>query len=179
MKKKILIPTVTSSFKKYPLHLFSPRYGKKFNFADELTVIDCHTFYLRKFLRDLSKSINHYNYYIDFCSEYQYDHSKILILPDWDWMLNEVEISKLNEKWQLNIFSKNILATHSSLLKNDFEYIGFAGLKHDDNHLKWRHIFSKHNLDLNCELLTFDSQDHEKFSERDNIAAKTFIQSLF
>lgn len=176
---KILIPTTTSIRRKYPIQLFSPSKSKSNNFG-ELTIVDCHTYYLRKYCRrDFDRVIKHYEWYVDCCNELQYDFTKILVLPDWDWVGDFA--THLNELWFKKIKTGNFLETNSSAYNKDLKYIGFAHGWSGEvrNKYDWIHIFSKKKLEVDSTFTTYDSQDLSDYDEFNCEFAKTFIQSLF
>lgn len=182
MVNKKFIPTTTNHRNKFDIQLFSPSKTKNDNFGNVITIIDCHTFYLKNFKKnDREYIINHFNYYIEFCNEYQNDLTKVLVLPDWDFITDIKIANELNEKWHsvINPSCKNILRTNSTAYNSNITYIGYAsGVNDCEDQYTWKHIFSKGDLDFNCDFLTYDSMDMTNFNLDDNTITATFIQDL-
>lgn len=156
-----LIPTSTGKRHNYDIQLCSPSKKNIFSRGNIYTIVDCHTYYLRCHLRDKTKSIGHYNYYIDFVKENQFDDSLIFILPDWCWMNDVYNENLLKDRWLENIQCKDILVTITNIECND--YIGIAGRTLFKNNILWYHNFGKNiteDVIPRNVLCTYDSQDH-------------------
>lgn len=158
----ILIPTCTDKFNKNFFHLTSPSKKKPTILGEEFTIIDCHTFYLRKFNRNKDVAFAHYQYYTDFIYEHQNNQNMVFVYPDWDWLKDDLLINKLQEYWLTkNIKSSNFLLTDTPFFKNESN-IGIAGTHKWVNEFKvrWKHKFGNtyyKNIDSSI-LYTYDSQ---------------------
>lgn len=158
----ILIPTCTSKFNKNFFHLTSPSKKKQLILGDEFTIIDCHTFYLKKFKRNVEFSLEHYKYYIDFIDEHKNESNLVFVYPDWDWIEDKSIVLKLEEYWISKHFqNKNFLLTNTTSFLSA-PHIGTAGIHKwiDSIDSQWKHKFGKSSyINTNPNIIyTFDSQ---------------------
>lgn len=177
----ILIPTVTGSRNIFDIHLTSPSLNKKINEGNVFTIIDCHTFYLKKRRKSLKKIYNHYLYYVDYVADMQENKSMIFVVPDWCWILDNDSQKKLLERWNLKINTGTFLLTETNFEPD--KIIGIAGRKIFKNDINWFHNFSKRiSPDPLPEdiLLTYDTQCYDKDTINEKLLQRTCesIQAL-
>ena len=115
------IPCVTSERKNnnYKIHLVSPRKGKPFYKAKEVTIIDCFTYGLIRNSHRIDP-FKHYSWLTDFVSEIQNEEGLVFVSPDWEWMKDEYKQNILNEPWikldkttKLQKFKQYVANNHS------------------------------------------------------------------
>lgn len=110
----------------------------------ELTIIDCHTFYLRK-ARDVDRATSHYLWLCEFAEQWGSQEDLVFVAPDFDWLGPEVS-SALASKWPTTLHT---LVVPGSLLFDRVEApIGWAVTPRHrpaevPAHIQWVHHFSQ------------------------------------
>lgn len=150
------------------LYLLSPSI-KKPQIPEQLTIIDCHTFYLRLFVKDTQVRFDHYMWLLSKLY-LNLDSNHIVIMPDFHEFFNTHTIYKLTYLWTtfLENSKNDILAHPNNPLMNITPNTRVIGhymydtdiLNNYVTHPDWTHIFSQ-IMPLNfpnSTLITYDSQ---------------------
>lgn len=181
----ILIPTCTSRFNSNFFHLFSPTMKKRVCLATEMTIIDCHTFYLRNYRPNITTAVSHYKYFIDFIKEHFKEPELVFVYPDWDWLKSNKDIQILQEYWNNSeIQPTRFLKTNTDFFK-DHNGIGVAGKFPwlSDQRLKWKHHFGNTEKKYSSDetIYTYDSlkaNDKSEINEKLLRSTMVSIQTL-
>lgn len=181
----LYIPTVTTHNEKYPIQLFSPSLNcRRDLFGAQYTLIDCHTFYLRKFGKNANLAKKHYVWYVDYVTEYQNNESLIFVQPDISWLKDCKFTSQLNSKWNQQITSKQILYTE---VFDGYNMIATNVANIPIGKFAWIHLFGNQivKTKITDTVITYDSMrkpdnfvNNEKAFERTIIAIQTLLRRL-
>ncbi len=117
------IPTVTGrQICKHDIALCSASLNRGCVLGKALTVIDCHTFYLRK-IRNVDLAVQHYLWLCEFAAMHATRDDLVFVAPDFDWLGPQITAS-LAAKWPV---VQNALVVPGSLLFNHVkDPIGWA-----------------------------------------------------
>ena len=177
------IPCVTSERKNnnYKIHLVSPRKGKPFYKAKEVTIIDCFTYGLIRNSHRIDP-FKHYSWLTDFVSEIQNEEGLVFVSPDWEWMKDEYKQNILNEKWlKLHLNAPTLVVPESHLFDTMENIKGHALKPHQDlAHENWTHSFSKvfvPSLSTTTKLWTYDTLGYElsKINEQNKLPLQSLL----
>lgn len=140
----LYIPTATGKPElegKYPILLCSPSKRSGLVRGADLTIVDCHTFYLR-IKGDKIKALGHYLWFCQFAQEHKEDPSLVFVAPDFDWMGESEEVL---DRWPKDAPALGVPNTSLfPLLRN---VVGYAITKwtprNIEPHPEWLHHFSR------------------------------------
>lgn len=138
----LYLPTITGCpqlANKYAFALCSPSKKRPVVRGRSFTVIDCHTFYLRKVAHRVNP-LEHYLWFCDFAMEHHNEPSFIFVAPDCDWAKG---FEQVVARWPKDLLCLAVPGTALfPLLTN---VIGHAWTPRSPRvtHPNWIHHFSK------------------------------------
>lgn len=138
------IPTITGRVDTaHTVALCSPSVKKGLRRGSKLTIVDCYTYYLRKFASQLGMS--HYRWLADFAKDNLSDPSLVFVAPDCDW-LGETFTQEYLELWPRH--GKQLVVYGSALFAEIHNPVGWAITTRCrpeviPYHISWVHHFSQ------------------------------------
>ena len=157
------IPTITGKFctPSTDIALCSATKKNGLRRGKLFTIVDCHTFYLRSYMRDRAVAVDHYVWFSEFAHQNNTDESLIFVAPDFDWLGDE-STEQLAALWPTNLNNQLVVSGSrlASIIKEPLGYAFSTGVPRkvpDD--IEWVHHFSKYyeSVDNKQLLQTYDS----------------------
>lgn len=161
MSSILYVPTLTGrprGHNKAPVALCSPSEVNPILVrGSELTIVDCHTFYLRKRPR---LATQHYTWYVQFVKDNMGDPSLVFVAPDWDWVGQFPELLK---SWPRDARCLVVPGTQVHRIHENVAGNAMTKCSPRIPHPEWVHHFGKNYSEFPpgvSRIQTYDSMEH-------------------